>query len=369
MRQLFETNELKLPEIIEMKQIGSLFIILLLIINGCSNDDNSGSPTQPDNQPQSGEYYIDIYDQAKACQGTTLFTDSHEADNLRVVEVDMEGQIVWEFTIPQEWIRGQTVGFDAERLDTGNTLIVLSTSGLYEIDRDGNLVWQHADPNCSHDADRLNSGNTIFVFGNNDAKEHPCIKEVDSQGRIVWRWFARDHYDIPPYDVVDYQGWTHANGVTRIESSQNTMISLRNFDMTVIVDAQGIPIWELDWPDLYPVSNWQGLDPHEPEIHSDGSLLVCLQWEAPFQIVEIDTASRQPQWEYHRDNLRTCRDSDRLPNGNVLVVGVMTDIDESIIFEISPEKEIVWQLRLYDTPIGTRPGHFYKAQRIVSDSG
>lgn len=358
-------KSLKIMRKVMGKATWSLSVTFLILLIGCNKKGDNGSPTQPKMEPEAGTYYVDIYDSAQTCQGTTLFTDGHDVDNMRVVEVDMDGSIVWEFTVPPNWVKGNLVGFDVELLGNGNILIVLSKSGLYEIDRSGNAVWQHLDPDCSHDADRLSNGNTIYVFGDYDIKGDMCVKEVDTQGNLVWSWKPLDHYNSLPYNEVDYQGWVHNNAVTRLENG-NTMISPRNFDMTIIVDSLGKPVWEYQWQDLYTnATTFPAFYPHEPEINPDGTLIVCLQNESPYEVVEINQNTGMPVWEYHRDNFRTCRDADRLPNGNVLVVGVMTDTNESVIFEVTPGKEIVWQLRLYQIPVNKRPGHFFKAQRII----
>ncbi|MDY6861556.1 MAG: aryl-sulfate sulfotransferase [Thermodesulfobacteriota bacterium] len=317
-----------------------------------------------------GEIYVDIYDSKKTFNGNTLFADSHDPENQKVIEVDMEGQIVWEFLIPQSWIQGQTVGLDAKLLDNGNILMVISGSGLYEIDRYGNIVWYYQDPKVSHDADRLTNGNTIYVYGNNDTKDDAQVKEVNSQGNLIWSWYAKNYYDYEPYASRDRGGWAHTNSVTRLDGG-NTLINLRNFDLTIEVDSQGTVVWSFDWLKLYDTTDPRGFDPHEPEIQPNGNLLVCLQWDTPYQIVEIDRVSGQPVWEYRHDGLRTCRDSDRLPNGNTLIVGVLTggtdsdySDDESVIFEVTSAGEIVWQLKLKDSPTGQTPGWFYRAQRI-----
>jgi hypothetical protein len=121
----------------------------------------------------------------------------------------------------------------------------------------------------------------------------------------------------------------------------------------------------MDWGTLYTSSSPIGFDPHEPEMLPNNRLLVCLQWDTPYQIVEIDRSTKQPVWEYHRDNLRTCRDADRLPNGNTLIVGVLEETQDSVIFEVTDTGEIVWQLKVKDTPVAGAPGWFYKAQRIA----
>ena len=57
-------------------------------------------------------------------------------------------------------------------------------------------------------------------------------------GEIVWSWYAKDEYDVAPYADIDDEGWTHANAVTRL-SNGNTLVSLRNFNLTVEVDPDG----------------------------------------------------------------------------------------------------------------------------------
>ncbi len=318
-----------------------------------------------DMQPacDTGEPCVGEYDPSLACNGTTLLSDVHDEKQMRIIEVDMSGEIVWQYIIPQALVRGAPVGLDADLLDNGNILFTLSGSGIYEIDRMGTIVWSHIDPQVSHDADRLPNGDTLYVFGNGDKQDDLQVKQVDSSGSLIWSWMAQDNFNTAPYVSIDRQGWTHINSVTRIRNG-NTLVSLRNFGLTVELDAQGGLVWEIDWTDLYETDDPRGLDPHEPELHPDGHLLVCLQWEAPYQVVEIDRATGQAIWEYHRDAFRTCRDADRLPNGNTLIVGVLEDRDAAVVFEVTPEKEIAWELTLHDMPVGHHPGWFFKAQRI-----
>lgn len=131
---------------------------------------------------------------------------------------------------------------------------------------------------------------------------------------------------------------------------------------------QGAVVWSVDWTELFAGGGDKGFDPHEPEILPNDHLLVCLQWETPYQAVEIVRESREVVWQYHRDNLRTARDCNRLPNGNTLIVGVLAGPEDSVIFEVTPAGEIVWQLKLKNTPADRSPGWFYKAQRMC-DSG
>jgi len=48
-------------------------------------------------------------------------------------------------------------------------------------------------------------------------------------------------------------------------------------------------------------------------------------------------------------------------------VSVIEAKEESMIFEVTPAREIVWQLKVKDVSVGRSPGWFYKAERICED--
>lgn len=316
-------------------------------------------------------YKIDIYNLNKVYNGTTMFGDGSDSSSPKIVEVDMNGNIIWEYKISPNLIKGKLVGFDTELLSNNNVLMVLSQSGVYEVDRDGNIVWSYLDPKVSHDADRLLNGNTLVAFGNNDTKDDAQVKEINHAGEIVWEWHAKDVYgNDMRYKDIQMQGWTHANAVQRLKNG-NTMINLRNFYLTVIVDKNGSVIREYDWSKF-----GNDTDPHEPEIHEDdNTLLICLQNDSPYVAVEINMETEEALWTYTNHNIRTARDANKLPNGNVLIVAVdnggtnnnvdMQD-DFSTIFEVTSNGETVWRLDLKNISVGKGPGWFYKAERINS---
>lgn len=318
------------------------------------------------NNVQDSAPYVDIYDPARACNGTTLFSNTMDSANPEIVEVDMLGRIIWQYTTPSGVTGSTLVGMDTEILSDNNILFNISGNGIYEIDRNGNIVWSHSDGQNSHDADRLANGNTLYVFGNNDEVSDAQIKEVDTQGNTVWSWYAKNDYDNSTYQSISRGGWTHANAVTRLTNG-NTLISLRNFDLSVEVDTQGSTVWSFDWRTLGGTIT----DPHEPEMQSNNNLLVCMQRESPYRAIEIEKSTGNVVWSYANSDMRTARDCDRLSNGNTLIVAVlengtksdMSD-DESVILEITAAGDIVWRLRLKNSPIGQSPGVFYKAERV-----
>ena len=52
----------------------------------------------------------------------------------------------------------------------------------------------------------------------------------------------------------------------------------------------------------------------------------------------------------------------------VLENGTESDLDddESVIIEVTPAGEIVWQLQLKNYLVGKSPGNFYKAERLCN---
>ncbi|MBI2906993.1 MAG: aryl-sulfate sulfotransferase [Chloroflexi bacterium] len=296
---------------------------------------------------------VDVYDAAKAWPGTTLLPDNHDLSRPRIIEVNMAGEIIWQYVIPSTLRQYTNPGFDVEPLLNNNVLFVLPRNGIYEIDRTGKVVWSHLDAKVSHDADRLPNGNTLYVYGAYDERDDAQVKEVNQKGETVWAWYARDHFNRPPFTDIYVEGWTHTNAVSRLANG-NTLISLRNFDFVAEVDPSGTVVRTIG----------EGIfrEQHDPVMLPNGNVLAADHATDPNRAVEIDPAFNRIVWQFATAAGRPVRDANRLPNGNTLITG------SSGIVEVTPEKEVVWRLRL-KTPLvgpeGATKG-FYKAERISS---
>jgi outer membrane protein assembly factor BamB len=300
------------------------------------------------------DFVVDIYDREKAMDGTTLFADNHNTEKPRIIEVNMLGEIIWEYDLPQELKRYTNPGFDVERLPNDNILFVLPGNGVYEVSRDKKAVWSYKTEKISHDADRLPNGNTIFVFGGNDLMADAQVKEVNPKGQTVWSWYAKDDFNKAPYKTIMNQGWTHTNAVTRL-SNGNTLISTRNFNMVVEVDQKGEVVKTIG----------EGLmaQQHDPAFLENGDILFANHGK-PEKAVEIDKDGKVV-WEFAVTNPQQwpVRDANRLPNGNTLIVTTTK------IVEVSKDKKVVWSFAIKDTSKFVRQAGaglgFYKAERIV----
>jgi len=296
---------------------------------------------------------VDIYKSDMVWAGTTLLADNHNPERPRIIEVNMSGEIVWEYRVPQNLRQYTNPGFDVEWLANDNILFVLPRNGVYEINRDGSVVWTYQDKKVSHDADRLPDGNTIVVWGGGDQIGDAQVKEVSPEGKIVWSWYARDGFNKLPYKDIYDDGWTHTNAVTRLPNG-NTLISLRNFNFVVEVDPQGAVVRTIGEG----IFHYQ----HDPEVLDNGNILLANHF-APHRAIEFDAVMGKVVWQsagFERE-AAPVRDANRLPNGNTLITGTTR------VVEITPQGETVWQLRLKGVTLegleAARLG-FYKAERI-----
>ena len=85
----------------DKKSILSLFSIMLAVVifSGCSATIGNKAFTykEPVTDP---DIHVDIYVPNKAWHGTTLLADNHRLDRPRIIEVDMQGRIIWEYHVP-----------------------------------------------------------------------------------------------------------------------------------------------------------------------------------------------------------------------------------------------------------------------------
>jgi len=308
--------------------------------------------TQPSGTPDPA-FLVDVNVPEKAWQGTTVFADNHDTARPRIVEVNMAGEVTWEYVLPADVKSYTNPGEDVEPLPNGNLLVVFPRKGVYEITRGKQVAWKYLDPKVSHDADRLANGNTLIAFGAVDTLEDMQVKEVNSRGEIVWSWRAKDAFNRAPYLGISAEGWTHTNAVTRLANG-NTLVSPRNFNLIAEVDPAGKVVRTLG----------EGVitEQHDPEVQPDGNI-VMMDLALPNAAIEM-APNGTILWRYPfpEPKMWPVRDADRLPNGNTLI----TAADR--ILEVTPGNEIVWQLRLKDIVFTDRQSAqnrgFYKAERV-----
>jgi hypothetical protein len=270
-----------------------------------------------------------FYEKNKVQYGNVAIVDASRG---RIVEYDLNGKIVWEFNIP--WSIPKThigKGADIEWLaDTDTFLFVVPMTGIYEVNRQKEIIWKYETSKVSHDADRLPNGNILFSFGW-DMDNDPTWTEITREGKIVHQWFAKKHLD-PKKDKQNSQAestysYTHANAVSRL-SDGTTLVSLRNFNMYVIVKDDQIIRRS---PSIKNV--------HDPFVSAERSCFgarepnraACTNKDGPiFRFIDTEK-----KWS-------PMRTIEPLKNGNLLITGSYQ------IGQLSADGKLVWKLYFND---------------------
>lgn len=338
----------------KMKFLGLFFLVIATVSVSGLNAEAKNSAVKHEPPLVDSDFEVDIYVADSAFEGTTLLGDNHRRNRPRIIEIDMQGRIVWEYELPPDMQAYTNPGFDVERLPGNTVLFVLPGRGIFEMDRKGSIVWSHLDPQVSHDADRLANGNTLYVFGYNDEKRDAQVKEVAPDGQLVWSWHAKDELDKPPFANAYDQGWTHTNAVTRMING-HTLISPRNFNCLVEVDQKG-KVQKI-------IGEKYLRAQHDPAVLPNGHILLA-NHDKPHEILEIDPQTEAIVWRFAipKRQVWPVRDADRLPNGNTLITGTR------VLVEVTPDKRIVWRLKLKNVHFRSRREApalgFYKCQRL-----
>jgi len=322
------------------------------------------------------EESVIIHDPSKAYGGYTLFAPHVSTD---VWLIDMNGQIVhrWEMDTP--------LGGDERLLPNSNQVRInktfeeptgcLGTVGgeMVEVDWDGNVVWKHKDLYMHHDWRRLENGNTLTnrhvlippetakkVKGGIPDSEMEqgmwgnAFQEITPDGKVVWEWLGYEHMDAEvdiPCPICPRNIWGYVNGMD-IFPNGDIVASFRHLNTLMVIDRD---TGEIKWR----WGRWELGHQHNPTVLDSGNILVfdngyhrlppyeyraTLSMEVHSRVLEVNPKTDTIEWEYKGENMARfysaiCGSAERLPNGNTLIC----ESTKGRVFEVTAEKEIVWE--------------------------
>lgn len=252
----------------------------------------------------------------------------------KIVEIDLKGTVTWVYAIPSDVVGDGSLrhGADIEWVEKTDTfLFVVPLSGIFEVDRGGQIVWRHKTRKVSHDADRLDNGNTIFVNAW-DAITDPTVVEIDRAGNVVFQWYAGKHFGTdcrPCKGTVEgaLSSYTHVNGVTRMPSGA-LMVSLRNMNSVV---------WLRDGKIVRHIR--QLVRVHDP--YFDGTDLYYASRGRPHGFVRRSRdGTKTLLVDFDRLGLDYGRTNEKLRNGNFLIT------ESRSLHQITANGRFVWSIRL-----------------------
>ena len=305
------------------------------------------------------------YRKGDALPGYVLFSPANGRNSYLL---DETGAIVHQWQLPGK------LGNYAQFLDNGNILVTcqtpdapkLSARGgrILELDKDSSIVWEFTDRFQHHDLNPTASGNVLYLawdlIPSEDAKRvkgglpdsdhddggvyEDVLREVDRDGNQVWEWRMQDHFPYDKYPLRDHHNrheFAHANAC-HVQADGNILVSFRSLSLIILVNRE---TGNIDWE----MQDWKWGGQHDPHRLDNGNILIFANGSEQTtpeysRILEIDPDSREIVWMYKGDPTSTffsarISAAERLPNGN-------TFIDEGLhgrLFEVTPGGGIVWE--------------------------
>ena len=317
---------------------------------------------------RTGRVGLTAHDPDRACPGYVLYTPMASLGDLYLI--DMEGNVAHQWKMPY------APGLYGYLLPNGNVFyggkVVDETwdrfpswkrfkgGVMVEVDRYGNVVWEHRDQDHHHDHRRTQSGGAIYmtvepmdpvlaakvkggVAGSAaETMWADVLVEVDAKGNRIWEWHAADHLDVERHilTVNDLRDeWSHGNTLAPI-GDDKVLFSFRNISTVGIVDkASGDIVWEMGYDTL--------AQQHDP----NGNVLIFDNGShrrdagLPYsRVIEVNPENNEIAWEYTDNPAYNFFSSfisgaRRLPNGNTLI----TEGQFGRMFQVTPDGEVVWE--------------------------
>lgn len=292
-----------------------------------------------------------------------------------VVELDGNGQRVWEFHVKElfgsEWdaMPLKPLLMAVQPVEGGTFLLSLYGVGLLEIDHEGTVVWRLDDSEASHDVDRLPNGNTLYTR-TWAAQGEVAVVEVDRSGNTVWSWSGADEFGHNPlFDGYEDEqhGWMHATAVHRFDDGR-TSVCMRNFNEVVVLGASGGVDREVSFaaptgsPGPRTTGNLQGLRPHAAEWVPGLGLSIALRSPDRALLLKDGTIVH----ELRNDDISGITDVDVAADGSMLIAAhdrvVQTNASGGVVWS--------WVVQADDTASGSdRARHVFNTVSRVGADG
>lgn len=310
--------------------------------------------------------------------------------------VNMNGDIVHSWSIDPENKKGFI--HRARMLKNGRLMLLFGPKEIpghiAEFDWDGNETWTYTpERSAHHDFWPSDSGSVFLICEIPLPKEYlekitdperrskkvfgDELIEVSREKKITWRWLQHEHMDVNKCNPIPANqnwmagensntvtDWTHTNTIQELPQNKwydagdsrfkpgNILQSMRQLDTISIVDKEtGEVLWEYTGDYNGGMSGQH--DPHmiEKGLPGAGNIIVFDNGASPYKdlahcgcsyVLEINPSDNSLVWVYDNQHFffaRFTASCQRLPNGNTLIL-------ESLcrrLFEVTPEKEIVWE--------------------------
>ena len=266
--------------------------------------------------------------------------------------IDMNSRVV------HVWPYVRAVG--RARLNRDGSLAVIGTDNrVKEYDWDGNLRWAFQlaveidFPH--HDLIRLGNGHYL-VLARDRSTHAGYLQEIDRRGKVVWEWRSLEHIDSFPTWNHDRKDPTHINSIHELQSNRhfdggderfrpgNILVSARHLNAIFIIDK---PSGEIVWQYFGNLDYQHEASMVEKGLAGEGQIVVFNNGRNDRNgyrrslVQAIDPVSGQVEWEYGSRFFFSgiAGTVQRRPDGNF----VIASSHGGRIFEVTPDKKIVWE--------------------------
>jgi hypothetical protein len=313
---------------------------------------------------------VTLHDRERAYQGLNFYTSGHAPE---AILMDMDGRVLhrWRHDFldiwpdyPKDWLHtGAGFWRRAYLYENGDILAIFEGMGIIKLDKDSNLLW--ASPVRAHHDLHVTPEGDIYVLTREGRMvpridpEKPVLVDfisvLDAEGKEKKRVSVLESLERSEFRHLWKTGRTlwgelfHTNTLELLDgriahelpafAAGNVLTSLLVPDLIAVVDLeQEKVVWALEG---------SFKKQHDPKILANGRLLLFdnLGDSPHARVLEFDPARPDTlTWVYGGSqgnpfSSYNCGTAERLPNGNTLI----TESDGGRAFEVTPEKETVWE--------------------------
>ena len=286
---------------------------------------------------------------------------------------------------------------------------------IVELNYDGEIVWEYFNPDVptlNHDFQRLPDGH-LLLLGSRliDAPaiapgpvKDDVIFEVNKNKQIVWWWSTVEHFDqlglsdetkqiIASGEIVPQNNEAdifHTNAIQSLPpnpiaasdyrfSKGNILVSQRNTNLIYVIDkASGDIVWRM---------SGKTIGQHHVKmipwwLPGGGDILIFdnggwagypRQYRFNSRVIEVDPRDESIVWKYDATDSQAPKRSffspfrssaQRMPNGDT----VIAESEWGRIFEVTKDGKIVWEyVNPYFTPNGKFTNRIYRGLRFSAE--
>jgi len=246
------------------------------------------------------------------------------------------GKVVWQYSIPLRTATGGIQEFDDATLLSNGNIVYACMSGAGIITPQKNIIWQYicAPGTETHSCQPIGKDSVLMVLNGAVGK----VLMFNTATNTLLKEIL-----IPTASTSSHGQFRHV----RMTKNKTIMVGLFAEKKVVEFDLNGREVWSVDAP-----SAWSAIRLH------NGNTLISGDGQGYTREVNM---KGETVWEFTRADapftIGNTQTANRLANGNTVICNWIAGNNKTEewagtvqVFEVSPDKKIVWALSSWDKP-------------------